>query len=150
RGLYPRMPKRVCGAKPLTRIASAMRRSRSFASAFLETAAERRPTPLPQGERCIVTAARLRHTSTDHEHQLAAEMAGLAYFVRGHSFAELKARHFRRADRPDRYQLRDAFEMRPITPDMGTQGHDIAAIRLGRLWARGNERRPAARLQHGE
>ena len=43
-----------------------------------------------------------------------------------------------------------ADEMLPIASDARPQRDDIATIWLRRLWAGGNERRAAARLQHGE
>ena len=77
-------------------------------------------------------------------------MAGLAYPLRGHGFAEPIAGHVRRPHGPSRDQRHDALEMGPIASDAGPQGNDVAAVRLWRLCAGGDKGRPAARFQHRE
>src|SRR6516225_8711576 len=82
-----------------------------------------------------------RGGSTDQKNQFAAKVAGLAYFVRGRGFAELVDCHFRRTDSPHRHPRHNAFEMLPIASHAGAESNDIAAVRLRRLCARGNEGR---------
>ena len=68
-------------------------------------------------------------------------------FLRVLQIVELHLRHMHRADRR---QVHDPLQMRPVAADRGPQRRDVAPRRRRRLRARRDERRPAARLQHGE
>src|SRR5262245_3794630 len=84
------------------------------------------------------------------EHQLALEVARRTDAERPPGLRQLEQRDLGRADGADATELGDPLEVWPVARHRRPQRSDIAAIRLGRLRAGGDEGRASAPLQHGE
>src|SRR5262249_49722202 len=88
--------------------------------------------------------------SADLEDELAPEMARLAQPMGVGGFGQPIELDLGRADGAGLKQLGDALDMAAGASDRGPQRRDVVAVRLGRLRARRDEGRAAARLQHRE
>src|SRR5688500_7905089 len=98
----------------------------------------------------IVSPVFRASVSAHLEHELSAQMASLAHLVRGCGFRQwidLDLRHAHGAALDQRY---DAFEMRAVAPDFGTQRNHVLTRRDRGRRSGADERGASAGAQDGE